>query len=802
MATLNFDPSKYEPLPNDFDIHEMLRQSHKNIDFKAVNERLLNTSRHTLESWFQNGRIVGREFKVGNLNGDKGDSLSVNLVTGVWSDFASGERGGDLISLYAAMMGISQHEAAIDLAGTDVPTKPAMISTLPYIKPVREVLHRLWNVAPPWLENCPCIHPAYGQPSKIWRYNNESGKPVGYVARYDPAGERKQFLPWTYVGDKWVAKGWTGLRPIYNLDVISSNPGKAILLVEGEKAADAASKMVGDEFIVTTWPGGSNAVRYADFAPIYGRSILAWPDADEAGIKAMADVRDTLSGKCPHVEVLDTSGLPEKWDAADAIADGWDNDKFKSWVAAQFAKQVDRKAERQEHVKVEEVRVNAEEKHTPQPFPKHLLSIPGVLNSGVKWLLHNSKKPQPIYAVASMLTLGSVVLGRKYRTNYGNWSSLYFLVIGKSATGKESVKWGVEKVLEAANLIGLIGPSRYASETGLLSSLIEQPVHVCVNDEFGKTLESANAVSNTQARDIIKSMMEVWGRCDGTMRPVGYSTTGMTQSQINELRNRLVVKPGLTFVGLTTPETYYEALSSKALRDGFVNRILTMECHAERTVSTFNPTTEPPKDLIDWCIERRNNNAGITGNMAEAQPIHQSGGSIEPFVCNVEFSEDALAEFSLFDAECVEKMNVLQRVGLAEMFGRANEIAMRLSLIVAMSCGSEKIESSHARWAIDFSRFCFEDATRQAGGNVAESAFDAAMKDIERLVCQAGDRGLTHRDLRKLSRNFAKLAPRGQMDVLEMLVRDGAIESVVMTGPSGRGKKRHSFVYSGDGIGE
>ena len=53
--------------------------------------------------WFPNGRQVGREFKVGNLAGEPGQSLSINLDTGLWSDFAVGVGGRDLIDLYAKL---------------------------------------------------------------------------------------------------------------------------------------------------------------------------------------------------------------------------------------------------------------------------------------------------------------------------------------------------------------------------------------------------------------------------------------------------------------------------------------------------------------------------------------------------------------------------------------------------------------------------------------------------------------------------------------------------------------------------
>jgi hypothetical protein len=43
-------------------------------------------------------------------------SFKVNLRTGRWADFATGDKGGDVISLLAYLKGISQSEAARHLA--------------------------------------------------------------------------------------------------------------------------------------------------------------------------------------------------------------------------------------------------------------------------------------------------------------------------------------------------------------------------------------------------------------------------------------------------------------------------------------------------------------------------------------------------------------------------------------------------------------------------------------------------------------------------------------------------------------
>src|SRR5690606_6373311 len=70
--------------------------------FRQANEACLTTLPGLLQSWFPAGRMIGKEFCIGNLQGDPGKSLKVNILTGRWCDFSTDEAGGDPVSLYAA----------------------------------------------------------------------------------------------------------------------------------------------------------------------------------------------------------------------------------------------------------------------------------------------------------------------------------------------------------------------------------------------------------------------------------------------------------------------------------------------------------------------------------------------------------------------------------------------------------------------------------------------------------------------------------------------------------------------------
>lgn len=90
----------------------------KNIPFDRINREALRLFPELVAAWLPAGRREGNEWVA--LNPRRGDrhpgSFKVNLRTGKWGDFATGEDGGDPISLYAYLKNLRQVEAAHELA--------------------------------------------------------------------------------------------------------------------------------------------------------------------------------------------------------------------------------------------------------------------------------------------------------------------------------------------------------------------------------------------------------------------------------------------------------------------------------------------------------------------------------------------------------------------------------------------------------------------------------------------------------------------------------------------------------------
>lgn len=169
-----------------------------------------------------------------------------------------------------------------------------------------------------------------GAPVHVWTYHDATGRELLKVARYEtPSG--KDIRPWRPDGAKWICKTLPAPRPLYGLDLLAQRPDVPVLVVEGEKCADAARTLL-DRYVVITWPGGAKAAPKADWTPLRGRRVTIWPDADPAGHAAAKTIVGLLGSIAVSIAVLDVGERPAAWDCADAVAEGWSAEKLLAFV--------------------------------------------------------------------------------------------------------------------------------------------------------------------------------------------------------------------------------------------------------------------------------------------------------------------------------------------------------------------------------------------------------------------------------------------------------------------------------------
>ena len=173
----------------------------------------------------------------------------------------------------------------------------------------------------------PRRHPQHGQASQLWRYEDTQGRTLAYAVRFDtPDG--KAVLPLCYgqYGSnppQWTWKALPEPRPLYGLPKLTAMPDATVLLVEGEKTADAAQAYF-PHYAALTWSGGAKAVGKADFSPLQGRKIIIWPDNDEPGFAAALELAKILTDKAKSLVIAQPPDtLPDGWDLADQTTVGF-----------------------------------------------------------------------------------------------------------------------------------------------------------------------------------------------------------------------------------------------------------------------------------------------------------------------------------------------------------------------------------------------------------------------------------------------------------------------------------------------
>lgn len=255
--------------------------------------------------------------------------------------FGCGEKG-DVIDFVQRYDGVSFAEACEILGGTrsaDPARRPASTSI------ERVDIYAAWKARMPGPETPPIVagkrtpplaNPkrpekpvTHYTPTAVYPYHHSDGRVVGYVLRVEIRGKKiTPLILWcenTETGElSWCHRPFAAPRRLYNLPAFAARPNAQVIVVEGEKTAEAAQRLL-PSTVVTCWQGGAKAAGKADWRPVSGRDVLIWPDADPEGLDAAQEAASLAQAAgAVRVRIVRPPADVEKgWDLADAEAEGW-----------------------------------------------------------------------------------------------------------------------------------------------------------------------------------------------------------------------------------------------------------------------------------------------------------------------------------------------------------------------------------------------------------------------------------------------------------------------------------------------
>lgn len=243
----------------------------------------------------------------------------------------------------------------------------------------------------------------------------------------------------------------------------------------------------------------------------------------------------------------------------------------------------------------------AAKKAKPKPEPVKVEKAPtkavdfipsGLIGDTVAWIVRTSIKPQPELALMNVLAAMGAVIGRRYATPWDTRSNLYMIGIAGTGAGKDHSRKQIKKLMAAANLVRNLGGDGIVSDRGLLKGLEGHPEQILHLDEIGMLLQvitGANAAAHL--RGISKALTELYSSSSTVYNSGSYASADVAPI--------VLYSPHLCVYGTTTLESYAEALTRTAVKDGSLNRFVVMPTSNDHPVRSRDEfISDVPEALI------------------------------------------------------------------------------------------------------------------------------------------------------------------------------------------------------------
>jgi hypothetical protein len=356
----------------------------------------------------------------------------------------------------------------------------------------------------------------------------------------------------------------------------------------------------------------------------------------------------------------------------------------------------------------------------PGPIADELLRVPGFIDAVTEYTLDTAPYPERVLAFCGALALQAVLAGRKVRDPMGNRTNLYILGLANSGVGKDHARKVNQRILYEAGLADCLGNS-FASGEGIEDRLFVQPAVLYQVDEIDGLLLRVSQARDARHEQIVSMLLQMYS-----------SASGVYVMRAKAGRERTVIdQPSLSIFGTAVPKQFYEALSRRLLTNGFLARMVILECRRRGTGREDGDCPVPASilDTARWWAEFRP--GAEPGNLNQWHP--------DPRL--VPQTDDARAQFRQLREQADEAYARAEADGdtmAMAIWARAYEKARRLALVYA--CSANHVDPVIGPEAVAWAGSFVDHQTRRmlfmAGCHAAESEFDAKRKRLLEVLAQ------------------------------------------------------------------
>lgn len=353
-------------------------------------------------------------------------------------------------------------------------------------------------------------------------------------------------------------------------------------------------------------------------------------------------------------------------------------------------------------------------------MPYHnLLNNNPVLTGLFDWQVENTRTYCPELSLAfSVASMASLISGRwSYKGTLT--SNLYFAVLAPTSVGKTQTMDLFSKILQDSGDEKRIGADNFKSEGGMSKEVAENAAKTFMLDELGfliaRIMSPKASQTDTQIQRAILKMFTAFNS--------GYSPEAKSANSDNNKNNSVIKNACPSIFGVSTPDVFWNAFSSREAGTGFLNRMVVIEA------KTIGKRKEPKNSPMPVNVGEFVSSIYMRFNMVESGRL--------PIFNNCKPLIDGLNVDKLFQAITkIEEELILSDEKYGCVYARLAELTKRVAIVfqVTSNINSTHIEYDNAQAAYNFVRFCLDYSYHSAVNSIKDSNIERLQGEVIKAI--------------------------------------------------------------------
>lgn len=311
---------------------------------------------------------------------------------------------------------------------------------------------------------------------------------------------------------------------------------------------------------------------------------------------------------------------------------------------------------------------------------------PGMAGAIAAYIYNSATRPIKEVAIVAALGFLAGVCGKAFNIDQSGLNA-YIILIGRSGIGKETMHSGISFICnELRNAIPaasrFVDFTEYQSGPGLAKAVAANPSFVNVSGEWGKKLQRLAQENRpdgpmAQLRTVMTHLYQKSGQ-DSQVGGLGYSDKDKNTSTVTGV--------AYSMIGETTPDVFYQSLTTSMMEDGFLSRFIIVDYTGDRP-----DRNRTPQRVMHPALAQ-----ALHGLCAHSLTLISRFGTQA-----VAASPEALALLDKYDAQCDYEIRSTKDESYRQMWNRAHLKVWRIAALLAASDNwlNPIITEEHFNWA-------------------------------------------------------------------------------------------------------